>query len=153
MKTELRSAFEAVSNGLSPDRVVCDPDLNAAFLAECHRLGLLAEARDLNRSLLNLRKRGELSGRAPSRRSNLGDDGEWRFASEMAARYLERRDEISLDNVICDPEIASEFDKLAAQIAPGFTPLQYRWSASGYARRASFVPRSSPRQFLPFRFQ
>lgn len=129
MKTELRSAFEAVSNGLSPDRVVCDPDLNSEFLAECQRLGLLEEARDLNRTLLNLRKRGEFSSRAPSRRSNLGDDSEYRFASEMAARYLERRDGISLDNVICDPAMAAEFDQLAAQIAPGFTPLQYRWSA------------------------
>jgi len=42
---------------------------------------------------------------------------------------MERRDGVSLDDILCDPELAAEFDKLAATISPGFSPLQYRWAA------------------------
>ena len=35
----------------------------------------------------------------------------------------------SLDDVLCDPELAREFDDRAAAFAPGFRPLQYRWAA------------------------
>lgn len=35
MKSRLVAAFEATSQGLSPDRVVADPELNLAFHEEC----------------------------------------------------------------------------------------------------------------------
>jgi len=98
MKLEIRRAFEAVRNGYSPDRIVADPDLNAAFLAE------------------------------------------YRFASEIAARLLERRDQITLDAILCDPVRAAEFDAIAASLAPGFTPLQYRWAALTLRKMRRLVP-------------
>jgi hypothetical protein len=70
MKDEIVKAFHHASQGFSPDRVVVDPDLNRAYLSECDRLGLGSDAATLNRSLLNLRKRGALRGLS-SRRTKL----------------------------------------------------------------------------------
>jgi site-specific DNA-methyltransferase (adenine-specific) len=53
----------------------------------------------------------------------------------MSARYLERRRGVSLDDLICDPDIAAEFDKLASELAPGFTSLEYRWAALALRKR------------------
>ena len=47
----------------------------------------------------------------------------------MAVRSLERRCQTTLDRILCDPTLATEFDQVAARIAPGFAPLQYRWAA------------------------
>ena len=128
MKSKLIAALDATCQGFSPDRVVADPELNAAFLSEAGRLGLTAAAATLNRSLLNLRKAGDLRGRK-SRKTSFVDEQDYRFAAEMAIRFLERRDGISLDSIICDPQLAAEFDAYAARIAPGYSPLQYRWAA------------------------
>lgn len=124
----LRQAFEAVRSGFSPDRVVADPELNQQFLHECIRLGLSASPATLNRGLLNLRKRGELRN-LHSLRTTFANEGEYRFAAEMAVRFLERRDGLSLDAIICDPDLATQFDQVAAAIAPGYSSLQYRWAA------------------------
>ncbi len=35
----------------------------------------------------------------------------------------------TLDDILCDPELAGRFDAIAAGLAPGFTSLQYRWGA------------------------
>ena len=35
----------------------------------------------------------------------------------------------SLDDILCDPELAAEFDRVAEIYAPGFKPLDYRWAA------------------------
>lgn len=42
----------------------------------------------------------------------------------------------SLDKIICDPDLAAEFDKIAARLAPGFSPLDYRWVALGVRKAA-----------------
>jgi excinuclease UvrABC nuclease subunit len=39
------------------------------------------------------------------------------------------RDHGSLDDILCDPELAGQFDEIAQRLAPGFTSLQYRWGA------------------------
>ena len=112
MKDEIVQAFHLASQGFSPDRVVADPDLNRAYLSECNRLGLGSDAAKLNQSLLNLRKRGALRGLA-SRRTILKDQSDYRFAAEIAARFLERENEITLDHIICDPRYAERFDEIA----------------------------------------
>lgn len=139
MKDNLRSAFEKASRGFSPDRVVADPELQQAFLEECRFLELPGTDAALNRSLLNMRKTGGLRDRK-SRRTTLPDEDEYRFAAEMAARFIERRDGISLDAIICDPQIANEFDQIAARLAPGFSSLQYRWAALNLRKKRKLKP-------------
>ena len=154
MKAKIISAFEAVRSGNSVDRVVVDPELNAAFLDECRRQGLVADAATLNRALINLRKAGLLRG-LKSRSLSPGSDDPYRFAAEMAARHMERRDGVTLDDILCDPALARELDKLAASISPGFTPLQYRWSALNLRKTSRLSPEllariAPPQQVLSF---
>jgi predicted GIY-YIG superfamily endonuclease len=140
MTNTLVQAFDAVSDGYSTDRVVADPEFNLRFIAECRRHDLQDAIADLNRTLLNLRKSGALAGRTRSKRTHIPDADEYRFAAEIAARFLERRDEISLDQIICDPDRAAEFDEVAQRIAPGFSPLQYRWAALGLRKAKKLEP-------------
>lgn len=140
MKSAIRQAYETVCDRFSEDRVVADPELNCLFLIECRSLSLDAPACDLNRSLLNLRKSGSLPKSQRSRKTSFRDEDEYRFASEIAARFLERRDRVSLDEIICDPEKAREFDELAAKIAPGYSPLQYRWAALNLRKLKALRP-------------
>ncbi len=140
MTDEIIAALDAASEGYSPDRVVADPKLNQHFISECRQRGLHESVADLNRKLLNLRKASRLTGRPKSIRTSFNDQDEYKFAAEIAIRFIERRDGISLDRVICDPLKAAEFDGIAARIAPGYRPLQYRWAALGLRKKKKLKP-------------
>jgi site-specific DNA-methyltransferase (adenine-specific) len=127
-KRGVRKAFLAVRNGFPPDRVLADPNLNQAFIDLCRRQGLRNDDKDLNRGLMNLRKGGYLKGISKGKRTYFRND-EYRFACEIAVRFLEQREKTTLDRIICDPALRSEFDQIASQMAPGFTILEYRWAA------------------------
>ncbi|HUU97628.1 MAG TPA: hypothetical protein VM487_17980 [Phycisphaerae bacterium] len=144
----IRGAFHTVRDGWSPDRVVADPDLSRRFEAECRKLGLTVHLRDCNRILLNLRKAGHIPG-LQSKRTSFADQDDYEFASEIAIRFLERRDEVTLDDVICDPVRAAELDELAARIAPGYTPLQYRWAALSLRKNRRLRPEPIGRAIQP----
>jgi hypothetical protein len=149
----LTSAFEEASNDYPPDRVVADPALNESFVAECRSRGLNAPVAELNRSLLNLRKAGGLSGRPRAKRTHFKDQSDYCFAAEIAVRFLERRDQVSLDRIICAPNRVAEFDELAARIAPGHSPLQYRWAALSLRKARKLEPEVASRILPPTRVQ
>jgi len=136
----IRDAFIETCNGFSTDRVVADPRLNSEFVAACGRRGLTASPAELNTQLLNARKASRLQGIKATRQTSFRDQGEYQFASEIAIRFLERRDQVTLDQVICSPERAQEFDEIAARICPGYEPLQYRWSALYLRKQRSLKP-------------
>jgi predicted GIY-YIG superfamily endonuclease len=140
MRARIREAFLAVHGSYPPDRIVADPDLNQVFIAECRRLGLSDSAKSLNLQLLNLRKAGDLKGLPRSRRTTFKNEEEYRFASEVAGRHLERYKSVSIDEIICDPELVQEFDAIATSLAPGFTPLQYRWAALNLRKAKKLRP-------------
>jgi site-specific DNA-methyltransferase (adenine-specific) len=139
MRQVVREAFLIVRDGNSPDVVITDPGLNQRFLDECRSRGCVGAPQLLNLCLLNLRKTGGLQG-IQSKRSAVPDQDEYRFAAEIAVRFLERRDALSLDQILCDPARAAEFDQLAAQIAPGFSSFQYRWAALNLRKRKRLRP-------------
>ena len=128
-------AFARVNDGFSLDRVIADPELNRALADQCRVLGLPGEARAWNLALFNLRKRGRLAEIATQRRTDI----DWRycdaflFASEIAWRELIEKGAKSLDEILCDPALASEFDCAAAQLRPD----SGRWNIAG--RRSSFA--------------
>ena len=127
----LLAAFATVHAGYSLDRVIADPDLNAALADECCRLGLAGEARTWNYALFNLRKRGRLSGIPAQRRTEI----DWRqcdnflFASEIAWKKLmvdglgEAWTKFSAIRRWLSNSIASR------PASPDFKPLEYRWAA------------------------
>lgn len=127
----LIQAFGEVRDGYSADRVVADPALNRRFLRRCRELGLSGTDYDLNWRLLNARKNGLMSDLPKTKRYTVNKSDQFEYASELAVRHLQRTKKVLLDQIICDPELANEFDEFAAKLSPGFTPLEYRWLALG----------------------
>ena len=125
-------AFQAAHDGFATDVVLADPDLNGRFVEECKRLGLPGNPRFWNHSLLRIRKRAGATELHADRRFSIpfAECEPFLFASEIAWKTLvsDQRSE-SLDEILCDPHLAREFDEVAASFAPGFTSLQYRWGA------------------------
>jgi predicted HicB family RNase H-like nuclease len=127
-------AFGEVRKGCSADRVVADPALNRQFLSRCRELGLSGTDFDLNWTLLGARKRGLMSDLPKTKSYTVAKRDEFEYAPELAVRHLQLMKDVSLDRIICDPDLAEEFDRYAMQLAPGFTPLDYRWVALGWRK-------------------
>jgi hypothetical protein len=138
MRPIVVDAFEAVRDGFSVDRVIADPNLNERFVSECVRRAVVAAPVELNLLLLNLRKRAQIQ--RGSRRTIIGGQDAFGFAAEMAIRALERKHSTTLDRVLCDPQVATEFDSVAGAISPGYSSLEYRWAALGLRKAKRLRP-------------
>jgi len=139
MREIVRQAFLAVRGERSPDVVVADPGMNDQFLRECQTRGLSEPPSVLNLTLLNLRKSSDLQG-IKAKPIVVRNQEDFRFASEIAVRFLERRDQVSLDQILCDPKRAAEFDEIASKLAPGHSPFEYRWAALNLRKRKGLRP-------------
>ena len=128
-------SFLEVRDGYSADKVIADPEVDRKFLRRCRELGLGGTDFELNWKLMNARKASKLSGLSDLIKTKGYSVGkvidEFEYASELAVRYMQQSTNVSLDRIICDPELAEEFDSYAARLAPGFSALQYRWAAFG----------------------
>jgi len=150
---KIMQAFLEVRDRYSADKVVADPDLDRQFLRRCRELGLAGTDFELNWKLLSARKSSKLStlsGLIKTRRFSVGKViDEFEYASELAVRYMQQRENVSLDQIICDPELAEEFDDYAARLAPGFSPLEYRWTAFGLRKAGRIGKREVAVKKLP----
>jgi len=137
--TAIAEAFIASHQGFSADRVLADPSLNEKFFENCLLLGIPGEPKDWNLRLLGLRKRGGLSKIDTSRRTIITREAmaSFIYASEMAWRKVGDGRGCSLDEILCDPDSAAEFDRVARTIAPGYSPFEYRWGALSLRKFAS----------------
>jgi len=131
-KASLIQAFCEVRDGYSADRVVADPQIDRQFLRRCREFDLAGTDYDLNWALLNARK-SRLMTDLPNKtkRYIVRETDEFEYASELAVRHLQLTQDVSLDQIICDPDLAHVFDEYAARLAPGYVPLEYRWVALG----------------------
>jgi site-specific DNA-methyltransferase (adenine-specific) len=135
-------AFLDVHGTASIDYVVANPDLDRRFLGRCRALGASGNDFELNWQLFNARKNSLLPYNPPVEKFSIPKEvrEEFEFASEMAVRWMQLRHQgVALDEIICNPVLADEFDQTAARLVPGFTPLQYRWVALGL-RKARRLP-------------
>ena len=138
----IAQAYLEVRGGYSIDRVVADPELDRCFLRRCRELGVPGTDFEVNWRLFNGRKNKWLSDLPKTKMYTPSRKDEFEFSCEIAIRYVQ--DQIrakgsrksSLDKIICDPDLAAEFDKIAARLAPGFSPLDYRWVALGVRKAA-----------------
>jgi site-specific DNA-methyltransferase (adenine-specific) len=131
--------------------VVTDPELNNHFADACRRLGLAGDLRTWNSLLFRLRKAGKLAEIESTERTAISweDCDQYLFASEIALQMLLDEDRAgSLDEILCDPLLAAEFDARAARFAPGFTSLEYRWAALKIRKQAK-VARSRGGVLVP----
>lgn len=140
----LLAAFRRFQHHGSSDLLLCDPDVNAEFVAACKEQGLKGSPYYWNRLLLRIRKAGQLpksSERAdgPARRRirrSFREMDAYSFASEVAMRLMEIDYGKRIDEILCSPEHATEFDRLAAEYAPGYASVDYRWAALAIRKRA-----------------
>ncbi len=151
----IAQAFLEVRDGYSTDRVIADPRLNRAFLRRCRELGLAGTDFDLNWRLMYARKKNYLARLPKTKRYTPSRIDEFEFSSEIAIRYVQREMEqkgerkISPDRILCDPELAEEFDKIAMKLAPGFCPLDYRWAALHVRKAAGRLWKQAVKTALP----
>ena len=131
-------AYRATCAGESTDRILSNPDLDAEFVAACRKKGLRGDAFVWNRLLLRIRKAGKLPRIHKSRkRLTFEMMDAYSFASEIATQLVSVNYACALDEILCSPKAAAEFDQIAGQFAPGFSPLEYRWAALAIRKRAT----------------
>jgi len=134
---EIIDAYQETARGYSADYLLCDPMLSADFQQECKRRKLPGGPFVCNRLLLRLRKAGRLPKATINRRRyTFAEMDAYSFASEIALRQLEIDQQLRLDDILCSPDAVREFDRYAAELAPGRTPFEYRWAALAIRKRA-----------------
>lgn len=145
-------AFSAASDGYSIDRVIADPQLNQNFIAQCVRLGLPGQDVDWNWRLMNMRKAGRLKGVLSVERSmtkgELREHWPHKFACEIAIQRFEQMHQTTVDHVLCDPRLASEFDALVRAMLPDDSApgsLMIRWGALRLRKEARLISASAMR--------
>jgi hypothetical protein len=136
----IAAAFEDVRHGLSPDRLLADPELTEKFLKRCRAYGVTAPAGEINRRLLRFRKSPPkgVKLKKTSVRAESHNHGAYLFAAELASRQLQYRYGASIDDILAEPLIGAEFDRMASEIAPGRSPVEYRLAAL-YVRKVMRV--------------
>jgi site-specific DNA-methyltransferase (adenine-specific) len=123
-------AYNVAAHGFSTDRVITDPELNASYLDACARQGISGAPRDWNLELLKLRKSGRL-GPVHAKKASPIDKRTLslcKFASEIAWGIIGDKYGVSLDEILCTPEYANQFDEIAKHFAPGYESFHYRWA-------------------------
>ena len=148
-------AFKLTHDGYSIDRVVADPDLNASFREACRELSLVGDGRTWNTMLFRLRKAGRLAEIDTSRRTSISwcDHEPYLFASEIALQsIIAAKTAKTIDEILCDPTLAEQFDQHAMQFAPGYSSLEYRWAALGLRKAAKTARTRGSVLSAPVRF-
>lgn len=154
--TIVTRAYADVRTDKSIDYVIAEPEANLLFLRRCWELGAAASPFELNWVLMNCRKDGKMSGLRLPRSARVGIAKDrldlFSFAADMAMRTLQdkiyygQQADVSIDKILCDPQLSSEFVRLATQVAPGFLDFEYRWAVMSMrkARRANPILRVKP---------
>jgi len=145
-------AYHATCRTSSTDQMLCDPELNAAFIDACKKKSLPGGAFVWNRLLLRIRKAGQLprSQQSQKRVSFEIMDG-YSYASEIAMQLMSLDYGLKIDDVLCRPTAAAEFDRIAESFAPGYTPFEYRWAALAIRKRATISRSLARKRFQQWR--
>lgn len=130
------TAFEDARNGASPDALLWDRQVISEFISRCRRAGLDHEEAALKRRILTIRKNStrykkkgiELSKttRNETRPSIVAQYG---HVVEFALVKMRYRHGASIDEILLEPGLGNEFEKLTLQILPEFQPEDVRLAA------------------------
>lgn len=138
------AAYRSFHDGCPLDHLLIEPARREAFIALCRQNRLPGNEVVWLRTLLLLRKSGKLprtGTRALGPRPAELD--RYSFGSEVALQLLTVECQASLDDLLCDPQLAAWFDELAAAYAPGFSPSQYRQAAMALRKSAHRAKRAA----------
>ncbi|MCG6154998.1 DNA-methyltransferase [Rubinisphaera margarita] len=134
----IRNAFGQSHDGYSIDRVLLDPKLTKAFHKACRQHNVIGDPLTWNLLLLQLRQNGQLADLPATRQTDFSWTAAdpYLAASEMALQSLLRETASThLEEIFCDPDLATQFDERAKALTPGFKPFQYRWAALMISRQ------------------
>lgn len=142
-------AFTKIGRGFPVEHLLCDAGLNKEFISDCLDRGIGGSAFIWNRYLLQLRKQSKLpkSTERPTR-INAQQMNRYGFASEVAWRLLAIDYQKTLDDILCSPEFAKEFDRLATMFGPDdVTPVEYRRAALTIRKRTKPARETAAEKF------
>ncbi len=134
LKGFVTDVFRDMTSRLPVDYIVTNRAANCEFIARCRAAGAGVSEAELNWALLNARKAGLHRGIQTQLTQRLGQQILDRigYGSEMAARavqelnVIEQGEVVTLDRILCNPRLRARFDEIAAELAPGGEPEQYR---------------------------
>ena len=131
-------AFTETSEGYSADYLLCQPEVGKVFVQACRAKSIPGDPRIWNTFLLRIRKSGKLPGSTKlGTRLSASQMDPYSDASEAAMKLIGIDYGMTLDEMLCTPHAVEEFDRLAAMLAPGYSPLEYRWAAISLRKRAT----------------
>ncbi len=143
----IAQAFEQVREGAPPDTILWNRPLARVFAQRCRELGLDAPDAVLNRRLLNIRKNKKRYERhgirlSPStlRETHPSILPQHAHVIEFSLVRLRYRYGASIYDVLLDPALGDEFERLALEIAPQLSPQDLRLGAL-YIRKSRFLPK------------
>ena len=111
----IAQAFVRSHQGFSVDEVLLDEERRQAFHQACRQLGVSDTAeREMNATLLRLRKAGKLEAKATQRGRR--PKNRYKFAAELAARLVTDRHQVTTDTILCDPELRAELLREAQRV-------------------------------------
>jgi hypothetical protein len=129
-------AFEDVRGGLATDAILWDRSLARVFAKRCRQLGLDASDASLNRRLINIRKnirRYEKHGISitPATKGDTHPSivPQYAHVIEFALVRLRYRYGASIDDILLDPNLGEQFEKMALELAPDLSNRDLRLGA------------------------
>jgi hypothetical protein len=147
----LVQAFAETSGGYALDPFLADPELAAKFHKRARQLGINASDAALNRRLMSIRKNPSFYGlRLPAATRDEGLPADVLkktiIGVEFAVAKMKRLNGATVDDMLEDPALGRRFDKLCADLVPGFKPAEYRLTAL-YLRKTRYMKRSDESLF------
>ena len=130
LTTLLREKFDSVPR-LS---LLLNPDQQEPFLKACRQVNKEIPSVQWNQALWSLTRKEQklLQGLKAGHHQALFSVGSldaFTPAAEAALGLVKRETGCSIQEVLCHPERAAEFDMMAERLAPDATPFELRWTA------------------------
>ncbi len=135
--------FQETHDGWSVDEVLLDDDRRRKLVEALRqstedRDQVEIDEKTIFESLIKLRKSGKLQVKT-TRTSKIDLEAELP-AAEIAARSMQDRHSVHMDEILVDPVLLKEFDALAARIAPEWEPTHFEKPLYACANLADSSP-------------
>ena len=122
--------------------LLLNPDLQSKFLKLCRKVDRDVQPAEWNKALWSLTRKEQrlIQGVKAGQQQALFSVGSldaYTPAAEAAMCLVKRETGCSIQDVLCHPERAEEFDTLAQKLAPDASPFELRWTAWVILRQRS----------------
>lgn len=149
----VKHAFFASHDGVSTDELLCDDEklnLFDSFVQQrAQSAGIAVTVTAARHLLLNIRKSGKL-GPVVEKRYR-GNHDPYKYVAETAARITEDRHRTTVDRILCDPAMRSDFDDVAGQFRTDATVKDIRLAAMSLRKAKQLQPLVAQKLLPPTR--